>query len=131
MASASLVTGNGFFDNLDTRKREDIVMPRVKDVDVNFGVAKITAPTEQFSNATKVAFYAERDSFQEEVKAAAKKAQIEPMAYYIGLMLDQALQSRYEYALSKREKVLKAAMSVLLATGKSEADARKMLGLGE
>lgn len=106
-------------------------MPRVKDVDVNFGVAKIAAPTEQFTNAAKVAFYAERDSYQEDVKSAAKKAQVEPIQYYIGLMLDQALQSRYEYALSKREKVLKAAMSVLLATGKSEADARKMLGLGE
>lgn len=130
MASASLVTGCGFFDNLDTRKREDIVMPRVKDVEL-FNDAVEIAASETFVNKAKVAMYAERDSFQENLKAEARKLKIEPIQFYVNLLLDQALEARYEYALSKREKVLKAAMSVLLATGKTESEARKMLGLGE
>jgi len=105
-------------------------MPRVKDVEL-FNDAVEIAASETFVNKAKVAMYAERDSFQENLKAEARKLKIEPIQFYVNLLLDQALEARYEYALSKREKVLKAAMSVLLATGKSESEARKMLGLGE
>lgn len=77
------------------------------------------------------AFFAERESFQEDVKAQAKKLNADKFDVYASILFTQRLNDRYGYAMSKREKVLTSALSVLVAAGMSEADARKRLGLGE
>lgn len=90
----------------------------------------VAIPTE-IESKVKSAFYAERDSFQEDIKKEAKRASMDVFEYYVALMLESSIEDRYEYALSKREKVLKSALSILISTGMSEETARKSLGLGE
>lgn len=79
----------------------------------------------------KACFYAERSSVVDEIKALAKKANVDPFMYYANLLFQNALFTRFEYAQSKREKVLQSALSTLLAGGMSEKEARGRLGLGE
>jgi hypothetical protein len=104
----------GFFDNLDTRKGKRIFMPRVREVELTNEPVAIEAPESVLRNA-KIAFYAERDSFQSAVEMEARKVKIEPIEFYLNLMLDNALKSRYEYAMGKREKVLSAALNMCKA----------------
>lgn len=77
------------------------------------------------------AFYAERETLQEDVTANAKKANVDKFELYAQILFHQRLSDRYEYAKSKQEKVLRGALGVLIATGMSETEARKRLGLGE
>lgn len=89
-------------------------MPRVRDTELTNDAVEIAA-SETFVNKAKVAFYAERASTQEAIELEARKAKVEPVQYYINLMLDSALTARYEYAMSKREKVLNAALNMCKA----------------
>lgn len=77
------------------------------------------------------AFYAERDSFQESVEREAKAQKKDKFELYAQILFSQRLSERFDYAKSKQTKVLKGALAVLIATGKSEVEARKMLGLGD
>ena len=81
--------------------------------------------------AVQTAFFSERDSFIQEVEKNAKSRKVDKYSYYAGLVFQSALESRVEYAKSRQEKVLRSAIGVLIASGKTEQEARKMLGLGE
>jgi hypothetical protein len=82
-------------------------------------------------NQLNSCFFAEKESFQETLKGIAKAEGIEVLEVYTRKLFAQAFAERQEWANAKRVKVLKSAISILVATGKSEAEAKRMLGLGD
>lgn len=103
-------------------------MPRTKEVEL-VGTYTIEADSNTTRKVT-TAFYAEREAFQDEVVKLAKKAGQTTIEFYTATLLDGAIEARFEFAMSKREKVLKGAIGVLVAMGKTEDEARMALGLG-
>lgn len=105
---------------------------RVKEIpEIDPKMSSAVVIGEADSRMLQSAFYAERDSFQESVEREAKAQKKDKFELYAQILFSQRLAERFDYAKSKHDKVLKNAYYVLLATGKSETEARKMLGMGE
>lgn len=104
---------------------------RVKEVPATSKETSVVVIGEADKKYIQSAFYAERDSFQEEILAAAKKSNVDKFEMYAQILFVQHLSDRYEYAKSKQAKVLRGALGVLIASGMSEEEGMKRLGLGE
>lgn len=94
-------------------------------------VASEVMIAESEQSKVKSAFLAERDSFQQEIETIAKAQKRDKYDVYASILFGQRLADRFEYAMSKRTKVLSGALSILIATGMDEAEAKRRLGLGE
>lgn len=78
----------------------------------------------------RTSFFAERQTVQDAVSASAKVNKRDNLVEYADYLFNMQLKDKYEYAQKKIERVKLQAVVVLIGAGKTEAEARTMLGLG-
>lgn len=90
--------------------------------------SKVTL-AEQDNAKLKAAFSAERDGFKDEIETIARMKKADKLAIYAEVLFIRSLNNRYQYAQSKLAKVKESAVVILVASGMTEIEARKRLGL--